>query len=172
MGAKLYCTPLEVPARGDSASSLASHTRAELIVPQLQEQDAAGIIGELSRILRQQGCIPDVLPFFQAALNQELLSNSSTGFGIAIAHARLAGVRQLQFALGRTRRPAVWGSKGWPVQLVFLLAVPATDAVGYLHLLSSLARMGQTADVLARLLAATSIAGVLAVLQEVEVRPA
>ena len=172
MGAKLSCKPFENAASAAHAGSLANYTRPELIISQLQERDAAGIIGELSQVLRQQDCVPDVLPFYQAALNQDLLSNSSTGFGIAIAHARLNGVRQLQFALGRTQQPVIWGSKGWPVRLVFLIAVPATDAVCYLHLLSSLARLGQQPDILAKILFVPTIPDVLSVLGEVEVRSA
>ena len=149
--------------------SLADFTRCELMVLQLRAQDAAGIIGELSRILREQDCVPDVLPFYQAALNQELLANSANGFGIALAHARLAGVKHLQFAVGRTGHPVVWGTKGsWPVRLVFLLAVPATDAVSYLHLLSSLARLGRNPAILAELLAASEATGLLAVLRKIK----
>jgi len=156
---------------GMAEGSLADFTRRELIVLRLRERDAAGIIGELSRLLREQGYVPDVLPFYQAALNQELLSNSANGFGIAVAHARLAGVKQLQFALGRANQSVVWGTKGsWPVQLVFLLAVPATDAASYLHLLSSLARMGQNHEILAELLVASDTAGVLAVLRKIKLQ--
>jgi mannitol/fructose-specific phosphotransferase system IIA component (Ntr-type) len=151
--------------------SLADFTRRELIVLQLRERDAAGIIGELSRILRQQDCVPDVLPFYQAALNQELLSNSANGFGIAVAHARLSGVKHLQFALGRAAPPVVWGTKGsWPVQLVFLLAVPATDAASYLHLLSSLARLGGNHEILAELLVASDTSGMLAILSKIKLQ--
>jgi PTS system fructose-specific IIC component len=151
--------------------SLADFTRRELILLRLQERDAAGIIGELSRVLREQGYVPDVLPFYQAALNQELLSHSANGFGIAVAHARLGGVKHLQFAFGRSDQSVVWGTKGsWPVQLVFLLAVPATDAAAYLHLLSSLARLGQNHEVLAELLVASDIPGVLAVLRKIKLQ--
>jgi mannitol/fructose-specific phosphotransferase system IIA component (Ntr-type) len=151
--------------------SLSDFTRCELITLELRERDAAGIIGELTRILRRHDCVPDVLPFYQAALNQELLSNSANGFGIALAHARLTGVRRLQFALGRTAQPVVWGTKGsWPVRLVFLLAVPATDAASYLHLLSSLARLGRNREILAELLAASNNAGMLAALGKIELQ--
>jgi len=154
-----------------TAGTLADFTGNELILLRLQERDAAGIIGELSRALRRQGYVPDVLPFYQAALNQELLANSANGFGIAVAHARLGGVKHLQFALGRAEPPIRWGTKGsWPVQLVFLLAVPATDAASYLHLLSSLARLGRNHEALAELLAATDTAGALAVLRKVKLQ--
>src|ERR1039457_3556076 len=89
--------------------SLADYTRPALIVPRLRERDTAGIINELSQVLQRQGCVADVLPFYQAALNQELLTTSALDCGIAFPHARLSAVRQLQFALGRAPEPLIWG---------------------------------------------------------------
>jgi mannitol/fructose-specific phosphotransferase system IIA component (Ntr-type) len=150
---------------------LADYTGPALIVPRLREGDTAGIISELSRVLQRQGVVPDLLPFYQAALNQELLTSSALGCGLAFPHARLSGIKQLRFALGRTLAPIVWGAKSpWPVQLIFLLAVPATDAAGYLHLLASLARLGQQPDVLAQLRAAENVQAILAVLGNIRMR--
>jgi mannitol/fructose-specific phosphotransferase system IIA component (Ntr-type) len=151
--------------------SLADYTQPALIVPQLRERDTAGIIGELSQALQRQGCVPDVLPFYQAALNQELLANSALDCGLAFPHARLSGVKRLQFAFGRTPEPIVWGARSsWPAQFVFLLAVPATDAAGYLHLLASLARLGQQPEHLAQLRVAENAEAILAVLQNIRMR--
>src|SRR5574340_993682 len=125
-------------------ASLAGYTRPALIVPRLRQPDTAGVISELSHVLQREGEVPDVLQFYQAALNQELLANSALECGLAFPHARLSGVKRLQFAFGRAPAPIVWGGKSsWPVQLIFLLTVPATDAAAYLHLLASLARLGQ-----------------------------
>jgi mannitol/fructose-specific phosphotransferase system IIA component (Ntr-type) len=152
-------------------ASLADYTRPALIVPRLREKDTAGIISELSQLLQREGCVPDVLPFYQAALNQELLTNSALECGFALPHARLSGIKRLQFALGRTPEPIVWGAKNsWRVQLIFLIAVPATDAAGYLHLLASLARAGQQPEILARLCAAEDAQACLAVLEEIKLR--
>jgi mannitol/fructose-specific phosphotransferase system IIA component (Ntr-type) len=151
--------------------SLADYTRSALIVPRLRERDAAGIISELSQLLQREGSVPDVLQFYQAALNQELLANSALDSGLAFPHARLSGVKRLQFAFGRAPEPVVWGARSsWPVQLVFLLAVPATDAAGYLHLLASLARLGQQPELLATLRGAESAEAILEALQQVKVR--
>ena len=153
--------------------SLADYTGPALIVPRLREADTAGIISELSQVLQRQGAVPDVLPFYQAALNQELLTNSALDCGLAFPHARLSGIKRLQFAFGRTPAPIVWGAKrSWPVQLIFLLAVPATDAAGYLHLLASLARLGQQPGVLAQLRAAENAQAILAVLGNIRMRQA
>ena len=154
-----------------AAVSLADYTRPALIVARLREKDTAGIISELSQALQREGCVPDVLPFYQAALNQELLANSALECGLALPHARLSGIKRLQFALGCTPEPIVWGGKSsWRVQLVFLLAVPATDAAGYLHLLASLARLGQQPEVLAQLCAAEDAHAILAVLESIRIR--
>jgi mannitol/fructose-specific phosphotransferase system IIA component (Ntr-type) len=161
--------PPENTTAAITEGSLADFTRRELIVLQLRERDAAGIIGELSQVLREQDFVPDVLPFYQAALNQELLAGSANGFGIALAHARLSGVKRLQFAFGRTTQPVVWGAKGsWPVGLVFLLAVPATDAAAYLHLLSSLAQLGRSREILAELRVAPDASTALTILRKIK----
>jgi mannitol/fructose-specific phosphotransferase system IIA component (Ntr-type) len=151
--------------------SLADYTGPALIVPRLRERDTAGIISELSQVLQREGSVPDVLPFYQAALNQELLANSALESGLAFPHARLSGAKQLQFAFGRTPEPIVWGARSsWSVQFIFLLAVPATDAAGYLHLLASLARLGQQPDLLAELRTAEHAEAILAVLERIKLR--
>jgi len=151
--------------------TLADYSQPSLIVPRLRERDTTGIISELSRLLQRQGFVPDLLPFYHAALNQELLANSALPCGLAFPHARLIGVKQLQFAFGCTPAPVLWGARGsWPVQLIFLLAVPATDAAGYLHLLASLAKLGQQTERLAQLRAAENPEAILAVLEQIRMR--
>ncbi len=152
--------------------TLADYTQAGLIVPNLRERDTAGVIGELSQALQRQGSVADVLPFYHAALNQELLSSSATPAGLAFPHARLSGVKQVTFSFGRTPAPVNWSAKdSWRVQFIFLLAVPATDAATYLHLLASLARLDQQPELLNRLRAAENAQDILAVLEQVRLRP-
>jgi mannitol/fructose-specific phosphotransferase system IIA component (Ntr-type) len=163
--------PLQATVNIAAPVTLADYTQPGLIVPRLREQDTAGIISELSQALQREGCVPDLLPFYHAALNQELLANSALECGLAFPHARLSGVKRLQFAFGCTREPVNWGAKGsWPVQLVFLLAVPATDATSYLHLLASLARLGQQPELLDQLRAAEDAEAVLATLERIRMR--
>jgi mannitol/fructose-specific phosphotransferase system IIA component (Ntr-type) len=163
--------PLDLAMDRVGQLTLADYTRSQLIVPQLREHDAAGIISELSRVLQREGCVSDLLPFYHAALNHELMANSALACGIALPHGRLNGVKQLQFAFGRLSEPVIWGAKGsFPVQLVFLLAVPATDAACYLHLLASLARLGQQPDRVAELSSATEAHDVIAVLGKIGIR--
>ncbi len=146
-------------------------TRAALIVPALTGKDPAAIINELSQVLHHEGCIPEVLAFYHSALNQELLSGSSLGSGVVVPHARLSGLKSIHLAVGRAPEPLSWGPKGAPkADLVFLLAVPATDAAAYLHVLASLARLGQQPDRLEAIRRAPDAEAILAVLEQVSVR--
>jgi mannitol/fructose-specific phosphotransferase system IIA component (Ntr-type) len=150
--------------------TLADYTRPALILPRLRERDTAGVISELSQALQRQGCIPDMLPFYHAALNQELMANSALRCGLAVPHARLSGVKQLQFAFGRAPEPLTWAKSAWTAQFIFLLAVPATDAASYLHLLASLARLGQQPELMSELHSANSVEAILAVLEKLRLR--
>jgi mannitol/fructose-specific phosphotransferase system IIA component (Ntr-type) len=164
---------LEVSTGVTSSVTLADFTSPALIAPDLRASDVAGVISDLSRRLQAEGFLTDVLSFYHAALNQELMFNSAQDCGVAFPHARLSGIRQLQYALGRVQQPITWGPKGsWPVQLVFLLAVPATDGAQYLHLLASLARLSQEPGLLNGLRTGQGAAGMFAALERVGVRQA
>jgi len=162
---------LELTTGVSSSPTLADFTSPALIVAQLSAKEAAGVISELSRRLQAEGLLTDVLPFYHAALNQELMFNSAQVCGMAFPHARLSGIRRLQFALGRAKQPINWGPKGsWPVEFVFLLAVPPSDGAQYLRLLASLARLGKESDLLEALRTAPDSAGMFAALERVAVR--
>jgi mannitol/fructose-specific phosphotransferase system IIA component (Ntr-type) len=161
----------EVTSNASVSRALADFTGPALLVPRLHERDAAGIISELSNALQTDGCVPDVLPFYHAALNREMMANSALDCGLAFPHARLKGVKRLRFALGRTTEPVIWGPKGsWPVRLVFLIAVPATEAANYLHLLSALTSVARQPAALEALIAAPDAAAMLAVLRQTGIR--
>jgi mannitol/fructose-specific phosphotransferase system IIA component (Ntr-type) len=163
--------PIETTTNSVTPATLCHYTRGPLVVPQLRLRDTAGVISELSHALQRDGCVPDVLPFYHTALNRELLANSAVECGIALPHARLSGVKRLQFAFGRTLQPIMWGAKSpWPVDLIFLLAVPATDAVSYLHLLASLARLGHQRELLTELRQASDTEAILSVLERIRLR--
>jgi PTS system nitrogen regulatory IIA component len=154
-----------------TCSSLADYTRPGLIVPEFRERDTVGVVQELSQKLHEQGCVPDVLAFYHAALNHEFLVNSATDCGVAIPHARLNGVTSSCFAFGRSPEPISWsGKRATPVQFVFLIAVPATDAAGFLQLLSALAKLSQQETLLNALRAEPTAPGIFELFKGVKVR--
>lgn len=154
-----------------TAMTLANFTSPGLMIPHLRGQDAASVIQELSQTLQREKRIPDLLPFYHAALNREYMVSTDMEAGLAFPHARLPALKELSFALGRSEEPLAWGAKSLrSVRLVFLIAVPATDATQYLPLISGLARLGRDSRLVARLHAAPDGSQMLAALQQVELR--
>lgn len=161
------------PAIGlEPAISLADYTSESLMVPQLREQDIAGVIQELSRLLHKAGRVPDMLPFYHSALNREFLVSTASPYGMAFPHGRLNGLPRLCFALGRLTQPIEWGVKGSPpVQLIFLMAVPATDATSYLYVVAGLAKLGKQDRLLADLRTAQTPLEMMSVLSQIKLPP-
>ena len=153
-------------------NTLADFTRPELIVTRLRESDPAGIIEELSRQFRAQGVVVDVLSFYHAAVNQEFLFNSATPAGFALPHARSPQVGRVTLAIGRISEPVIWGLRGsWPVETVFLIAVPPGDTTDYLALRSGLANLGRQVEMLARLRTAADAHEIFGLLQAIRLLP-
>lgn len=158
-----------------AAYSLAAFTSSALMLPELRGGDVTAILAELSEALQREARIPDLLPFYHAALNREYLCSTSMNYGFAFPHARLHGLKTLSFALGRSSKPILWGGQsracGTPVRLIFLSAVPATDATSYLAFVAALSRLSREPHQLAALLAAPDAEGMLSVLQQIKLRP-
>lgn len=153
------------------AATLADFTSESLIEAHLTGREASAVIQELSRLLRREMRVPDILQFYHAALNREYLLSTAVEDGMAFPHARLPGFEQLSFALGRTADPIEWGSKKTiPVRLVILTAVPATDATSYLTLLSAMARLGKEPEMIEQIHAAKSAKDILPILRKFKLR--
>ena len=158
-------------ALAEPAMSLADFTGPAMIVPNLRGRDVTSVIQELSQALQREGCVQDLLPFYHAALNREFLASTDVETGIALPHARLTGVKSLAFAFGRTSEPLMWTKHAAsPVRLVFLIAVPATDATQYLLLISGLARLAKNPVLLEKLKSAGDTFQILDLLREVPLR--
>jgi mannitol/fructose-specific phosphotransferase system IIA component (Ntr-type) len=151
--------------------ALADFTSPGLIIPHLRGQDAASAIQELSHALQHEKRIPDLLPFYQAALNGELMVSTDMEAGIAFPHARLPALKEVSFAFGRSHQPLRWGTKAsGSVRLVFLMAVPATDSTQYLPIISGLARLAKDSRLVEKLHAAPDAFQILDLLKQVELR--
>ena len=155
--------------------TLAELTNPALLIPDLEGKDVATVIAELSQALQHEGRVPDWRAFSQAALNRESLVSTETQAGMAFPHARLAGLKEVSFALGRKREPFLWGAGtpaafGASVRLVFLVAAPEDDSMKYLSLISGLVRLTKAPALVEELYAAQNAGQMLAVLQQVELR--
>ena len=160
-----------MPARPNTtdAETLADYTSETLIIPNLRGHDMATAMQELTHALRIGGHIADALAFYHAATNMEFLHSSAMTCGIAFPHVRSPNVAQVCFALGRAAAPIMWkgGNVALPVRLVFLLALPATEASDYISAVLSLGGLPQNTELVARLLAASTSTEMLALLRGV-----
>ena len=151
--------------------TLADFTSPRLIIPELQGADVATVLQELSQALHRGERVPDFAPFYEAALNRESLVSTDTEAGIAFPHARLAGVKEVSFALGRHEKSLRWSAKALSsVRLVFLIAVPSNESMQYLSLISGLVRLAKDPDLPQTLFAATDCLEMFKVLEQVKLR--
>jgi len=156
----------------EASSTLADYTSPALLIPYLRRNDAAGVIQELSAALHREARIPDLLEFYHAALNREYLCSTAIGPGWALPHAPSKSLDRPWFALGRSEKPMQWSAQiREKVQLVFLLAVPQTNAGTYLTLVAGLARLSKDGELIGRLLNAHDSFEMFEVLRQVKVRP-
>ena len=156
------------PNKEDWSPTLADFTSPSLIIPYLEAGDATTAIRELSTSLQREGLITDLLQFYQAVLNREFLCHTVTEPGWAMPHAVGRHLTQPYFALGRWTPPRLWLKSGQVVKLIFLMAVPETDARGYLNLLSGVARLSKRPELIDQILSAGDAKEMFGILRGVQ----
>ncbi len=162
---------LDVVPPSNASTTLADFTSAGLILPSLCGRDVASVIQELAQAMQREKRVPDLLPFYEAALNREFLVSTDMEAGMAFPHARLPGLKALSFAFGRSDETLLWKARGLSaVRLVFLLAVPASDFPHVLTLISGLARLAKDTRLMESLQTAPDAFQILEVLKQVKLR--
>lgn len=112
---------------------------------------------ELIRRLSEEKVVADAEPFLDAVLAREKLQSTGIGGGVAIPHARSAGVKRLTVMLGRFEGGVDFAAlDDQPVQLVFLIAAPQRTAGGYIQTVAKVARLLKSRSYKKRLLEAKS----------------
>jgi PTS system fructose-specific IIC component len=155
----------------ESKITIAHYTTPGLMLPQLSQREPEAVIGELCSALEREGRITDPAAFRAAVVRNEQQRSTAISPGWALPHARIAGLAQLSFALGRSVTPLDWfGQTAERVQMVFLFAVPEAAAANYLTLVSGLAKLNQDPALLEKLFYAPDGAGMVAVLDQIKLR--
>lgn len=102
-----------------------------------------------------------------AAVARERLVSSAIGHGVAVPHARIAGIAHPVVAIARSRRGIDFDARdGRPTRLIILLVTPLENTEVQLRLLASVAQACQDETVVARLLNAPDWTEFLAILNE------
>jgi PTS system nitrogen regulatory IIA component len=128
-------------------------TPDRVLVP-LAARDKGGALDELVRLLvaRGGGTYDAVMG---AIAERESVLSTGIGEGVAIPHARAAGVADLTLVGGVSREPVPYDAvDGQPVRLFFLIVGPETSAGQHVQVLSRIARLVRHERVRRRLVAA------------------
>lgn len=97
----------------------------------------------------------DKRAIFDALIEREKLGTTGIGNGVAIPHARLAGLKELYCAFLRVNNVDFEASDGKPVDVVFFLLVPEESGADHLKALARISKLLRNDSVCAALRAAT-----------------
>ncbi len=130
----------------------------ELLDPQrivlgAKAADKAAAIHTMTGLLGAGDCLRDPVQYEQEVLAREAQGSTGVGGGVAIPHAKSAGVRCPALAAMTLCEDLEYGSlDGAPVRLLFQIAVPDTDANLHVAVLADLARLLMDEDFCTQLL--------------------
>lgn len=130
----------------------------ELLDPQrivlgAKAADKAAAIHTMTGLLSAGNCLRDPAQYEQDVLAREAQGSTGVGGGVAIPHAKSAGVRRPALAAMTLSEDLEYGSlDGAPVRLLFQIAVPDTDANLHVAVLADLARLLMDEDFCTQLL--------------------
>ena len=126
----------------------------------VRASDKAGLLQELAR---RAAAALDLAPdaVLNALLKREELGSTGTGAGVAVPHARLAGVDKPFGLLARLGKAIDFDSiDGRPVDIVFLLLLPEKSHGAQINALACAARALRDPEALLNLRRAVNIAAI------------
>jgi len=128
--------------------------------------DKSSLLRELAlRLATTLGISADLLG--AEVLKRDELGSTGIGGGVCIPHARLREVLRPHGVLVRLRQPIEFQAvDGRPVDIVFLLALPASQQLEQLNALAAVARKLRDPNVVRRLRAAESAAALYAAIAD------
>ena len=120
---------------------IAEFLREDLILPELQATDKAGVLRELcAPIARAHGL--DAGKLTEVLLEREKLGSTGVGEGVAIPHGKLPGLPGLLAAFGRSKKGVDFAAiDGKPTYLFFVLFAPENSAGIHLKALARISRL-------------------------------
>jgi PTS system nitrogen regulatory IIA component len=130
---------------------IADFLASDNVLCDVRASDKERLLGELTG--RAANALRlDAASLADAIAKREQLGSTGMGDGIAIPHARIAALSKPFGVLARLRRPIDFAAiDGRPVDIVFLLLLPATPPGEQLTALASVARKLRDAETVARL---------------------
>ncbi len=136
----------------------------------LEGLDKESVLAELvGLVARSAGLAAQRDEIYQAVWEREEVLSTGIGEGIALPHAKIAGLGAVAMAAGVSREPVEFGAlDGGPVRLLFLVLGPETDAGTQVRLLSRISRLLSGESLRQRLMSAGDAGQFCRILREAE----
>src|SRR5216684_7481689 len=145
---------------------IAEFLREDLILPDLQATDKAGVLRELcTPLARAHGLDPGRLT--ETLLEREKLGSTGIGEGVAIPHGKLPGIPGLIAAFARSKAGVDFASiDGKPTYLFFVLFAPDNSAGLHLKALARISRLFKQPQFRQSILQAPDAAAIFRIISE------
>lgn len=115
-------------------------TTPDLVDLHAEATDQSTVVDALLGLLEDAGRLRDADACRADLMAREAIGSTVLPGGVAIPHARTAGVDVPTVAVLRLVAPVAWSAGAGPVDVVLGLFTPAGDSDGYLKLLAALTR--------------------------------
>jgi PTS system nitrogen regulatory IIA component len=139
----------------------------EAIIAELQARTKRGILEELTDALLAHKPLLNRAQLVEVLSERERLGSTGIGDGIAIPHGKLRDLDQIALSFGRSTAGVDFESMdGKPAHLFFLLVAPENCAGIHLRALAKIARLLKNNATRKRLVGATGIDDIYAILLE------
>jgi mannitol/fructose-specific phosphotransferase system IIA component (Ntr-type) len=123
------------------AIALADLLDEKQVILRLRSRKPANALGEIVRVLAENGRIDQPEKFLEQVLAREQAHPSVVEQGVVFPHARTDLVNEIILGIGRSRAGIPFGENGVRAHLIFLIGVPRQLVNDYLICVGALARL-------------------------------
>jgi mannitol/fructose-specific phosphotransferase system IIA component (Ntr-type) len=134
------------------AIALADLLDEKQVILRLRSRKPANALGEIVRVLAENGRIDQPEKFLEQVLAREQAHPSVVEQGVVFPHARTDLVDEIVLGIGRSRAGIPFGANGVRAHLIFLIGVPRQLVNDYLICVGTLARLVKDGAIRSRLL--------------------
>jgi mannitol/fructose-specific phosphotransferase system IIA component (Ntr-type) len=138
------------------------------IADALKAKTKATALKELTELLLREGKIDEAGPVLEQIVLRESTESTGIGRGLAIPHARVAGLENLVCAVGRCPEGLDFKALDRrPVHLIFLICYPPSQQTTYINFLATLASLLRDEDRMQAVLHADTADEIFEILEQI-----